>query len=60
MSNEVKLSLIWGTVIIVVILSISVPIAWYYQTTTKAAFENGYSEQTLPGKVGAYWVKTKE
>jgi hypothetical protein len=27
---------------------------------TKAAMQNGYSQKTLPGVTGAYWVKDSE
>ena len=56
MSDEVKQSLIWALVVIVMSLSIPWSISWYFTTTTRAAMDAGYSQSTLPGKAGVYWV----
>ena len=56
MSDEVKHSMIWGLVVIAAVISIPWSISWHYTTTTRAAIEAGYSQTTLPGKVGAHWV----
>ena len=59
MSDEVKHSMIWALVTIVIAISIPWSISWYYTTTTRAAIEAGYSQSALPGKSGVYWVAGK-
>ena len=55
--NEGKL--ITGVVVTLSIAFISIPwsVAWHKVATTKAAFEAGYEQQTLPGNQYVYWVK---
>lgn len=57
MDNEGRF--IMSAVLAVIVLGISIPwsIAWYYTTTTKAAIEAGYEQQTLQGVSGVHWVK---
>lgn len=41
-----------------VICAISLPVAYYYTETTKAAMERGYEQQRERGET--IWVKTRE
>lgn len=60
MDNEGKF--IVGGVLAVIVLAVSIPwsISWYYTTTTKAAIEAGYEQQTLQGQPGVHWVKVSK
>jgi hypothetical protein len=33
---------------------------WCESEITKKSMETGYSQQSLPGQTGVYWVKTSE
>lgn len=57
MSEEVKHSLIWATVIIVAATSIPWSLSSYFTSVSKAAIEAGLEQRTLPGAGGVYWVK---
>ena len=59
MSDEVKHSIIWALVVIVLAISIPWSISWHYTTTTRAAIEAGYIQSTLPGERGVHWVDGK-
>lgn len=39
------------------ILSLAMASMYYRHVERRTAMENGYIQQTLPGKEGVYWVK---
>lgn len=43
----------------VTVVSLAAIIAWYNHSITKAAFENGYIEEQMPGTTSTRWVKEK-
>jgi TRAP-type C4-dicarboxylate transport system permease small subunit len=57
MNNDQKF---WLTVIALIcgtVCCLILSIAGYYAYTNQKAFEQGYEQQTLPGEMGAKWVK---
>ena len=58
MADEVKHSLIWATALVLVVASIAWSISFYHTSVNAAAFEQGYSEQTLQGAAGVHWVSS--
>jgi len=57
MDSFTKQLLIVMTGIWLIVLTISLSIAWYDVTTTKAAMENGYTMEVIPGSSSPQWVK---
>lgn len=60
MSDEVKMVLIIVGGLALTLCTALLSGTWYYVATTKAAMESGYSQSTLPGIYGVYWVKDGE
>lgn len=63
-SNDVRINRIWGRTLLLIVMSIAGAISTAYvlidreqQLTQRAAMEQGYTQQTVPGNVGVYWVK---
>ncbi len=57
MNESAKLSLIWAVAIVCAIASIAFALSHYHTTVTVEAMKCGYSQQSLPGTHGVYWVK---
>lgn len=59
MSDEVKLSIIWGTVLVACVLIISVTICAYHTIINKTFMEQGYVEAYDPGARRTVWTKAE-
>lgn len=57
MSDGTKESLGWALALVLTVSSVTWSFSWYYTTTTRAALEGGYSQESLPGVTGTHWVK---
>lgn len=57
MSDDTKQQITWAIAMVLCVTSVSWSISWYYVSESRAAFEGGYSEETLPGTIGTHWVK---
>lgn len=55
MTEAVRLSLIWGTVLGAVLCSLIWAVAWYSVATKRAAM--GFVQMPFVTETGAYWVK---
>lgn len=60
MSDEMKITIVAALSGTCIFMSVVLAIAWYNISTTKAAIEAGYQQQTLRGQNGVYWVKPEE
>lgn len=58
MDSDTKQLFIIVTGIVFTISVLTLSIAWYHVATTKAAMENGYTTEVLPGSSFPQWVKT--
>ena len=57
MSDDLKITA-WVTGMVAAVLcTLIVSHNLYYSSVAKSAMENGFSQKTLPGQAGVYWVK---
>lgn len=58
MSEDNKTAVIFCLATIIAIAVIAFSSAWYYANLNRLAMENGYEQQTIPGQIGVYWLKS--
>lgn len=57
MSEDVKQSIIWGSVIVLVVLSISASLCIYHTVTWVVLVKSGYEQKYMAGQTMPLWVK---
>ena len=57
MSDDVKFSLIWGTVLVSVVSVIAFSLCSYHSNVANSAIEAGLVQDSVPGEQGVYWVR---
>jgi hypothetical protein len=60
MSDEAKCFTVAAICVTACLIAMVVSVQVYYLSVAREAMKGGYSQQTLPGTQGVYWVKDGE